>query len=108
MAFGLAVALLSAKVYTATCDFVPQTSNSTGSSRMSSLAALAGININQMQDVKTLSPYVYEKIMNSATFGKELMMTEIDYRKAGRPVSFYEYNTSKEFNKPSAGGYILK
>ncbi len=108
MAFGLAVALLSAKVYTATCDFVPQTSSSTGSSRMSSLAALAGININQMQDVKTLSPYVYEKIMNSATFGKELMMTEIDYRKAGRPVSFYEYNTSKEFNKPSVGGYILK
>ena len=108
MAFGLAVALLSAKVYTATCDFVPQTSNSSGSSRMSSLAALAGININQMQDVKTLSPYVYEKIMNSATFGKELMMTEIDYRKAGRPVSFYEYNTSEEFNKPSVGGYILK
>ena len=108
MAFGLTVALLSAKVYTATCDFVPQTSNSSGSSRMSSLAALAGININQMQDVKTLSPYVYEKIMNSATFGKELMMTEIDYRKAGRPVSFYEYNTSEEFNKPSVGGYILK
>jgi len=108
MVLGLAVAFLSAKVYTASCDFVPQTSNSSGSSKMNSLAALAGINLNQMQDVKTLSPYVYEKIINSATFGKELMMTEIDYEKAGRPVSFFEYNTSEEFNRPSVGGYILK
>ena len=105
---GLLVAVFSAKVYVATCDFVPQTSGSSGSSKMSSLAALAGININQMQDVKTLSPYVYEKILNSTTFGKELMQTELDYEKADRPVSFFEYNTSEEFNKPSVGSYVMK
>lgn len=105
---GLLVAIFSAKVYVATCDFVPQTSGSSGSSKMSSLAALAGINLNQMQDVKTLSPYVYEKILNSTTFGKELMQTELDYEKADRPVSFFEYNTSEEFNKPSVGSYVMK
>lgn len=105
---GLLVAVFSAKVYVATCDFVPQTSGSSGSSKMSSLAALAGINLNQMQDVKTLSPYVYEKILNSTTFGKELMQTELDYEKADRPVSFFEYNTSEEFNKPSVGSYVMK
>lgn len=105
---GLLVAVFSAKVYVATCDFVPQTSGSSGSSKMSSLAALAGINLNQMQDVKTLSPYVYEKILNSTTFGKELMQTELDYEKADRPVSFFEYNTSEEFNKPTVGSYVMK
>ena len=105
---GLLVAVFSAKVYVATCDFVPQTSSSSGSSKMSSLAALAGINLNQMQDVKTLSPYVYEKILNSTTFGKELMQTKLDYEKADRPVSFFEYNTSEEFNKPSVGSYVMK
>ena len=61
-----------------------------------------------MQDVKTLSPYVYENILNSATFRKELMHTKLNYEKADRPVSFYEYNTSEEFNKPGLGKIIMK
>lgn len=105
---GLLVALLSSKAYTAGCDVVPQTSDSGAASRMSSLAALAGINLNQMQDVKTLSPYVYENILNSTTFRKELMHTKLNYEKADRPVSFYEYNTSEEFNKPGVGKIIMK
>ena len=108
MIIGLLVAIFSAKVYTASCDVVPQSSDSSGSSRMSSLAALAGINLNQMQDVKTLSPMVYENIMQSTTFRKELMQTKIDFEKAGRPVSFFEYYTSEEFNKPGVGDYIVK
>lgn len=108
MIIGLLVAIFSAKVYTASCDVVPQSSDSSGASRMSSLAALAGINLNQMQDVKTLSPMVYENIMQSTTFRKELMQTKIDFEKAGRPVSFFEYYTSEEFNKPGVGDYIVK
>ena len=105
---GLLVAIFSSKEYTASCDVVPQTSDASASSRMNSLAALAGINIGQMQDVKALSPLVYENIMASSTFRKELMMTPIDFQKAGRKVTFYEYYTSKEFNKPSIFDYILK
>lgn len=105
---GVLVAIFSKNVYTASCDLVPQTSGSSSSSKMSSLAALAGINLNQMQDVKTLSPYVYENIVNSTTFRKELMNVGLDYEKAGRPVSFLEYNTSEEFSKPSVGDYIAK
>lgn len=105
---GLLIALFSSKAYTAGCDFVPQTSSSTSTSRMSSLAALAGINLNQMDDVKALSPYVYENILNSTTFRKELMHTKLSYEKADRPVSFYEYNTSDEFNKPGVGKIVMK
>lgn len=107
-ALGLLIALFSAKAYTAVCDFVPQTSNSSSTSRMSSLAALADINLNQMDDVKALSPYVYENILNSTAFRKELMQTKLSYEKADRPVSFYEYNTSDEFNKLSFGKILKK
>lgn len=108
MVLGLLVAIFSSKVYTASCDVVPQTSSSSSSSRMSSLAALAGININQAQDIKTLSPFVYENIMKSTTFRKELMQTMIDTEKTDHPISFYEYCTSEELNKPSVLDYILK
>ena len=108
MVFGLLIAIFSSKVYTASCDVVPQTSSSSSSSRMSSLAALAGININQAQDIKALSPFVYENIMKSTTFRKELMQTMIDTEKTDHPISFYEYCTSEELNKPSVLDYILK
>ena len=108
MVLGLLVAIFSSKVYTASCDVVPQSSDSSASSRMSSLAALAGINLNQGQNVKVLSPHVYENIMSSTTFRKELMQTMVNFEKAGRPVSFYEYYTSEEFNKPSVGDYVVK
>ena len=108
MVVGLLVALFSAKVYTASCDVVPQTSRSGASSGMSSLAALAGINLNATQSAESLSPEVYENIMASTTFRKELMQTMIDFEKVDHPVSFFEYYTSKEYNKPSALSYVKK
>ena len=105
---GLLVALFSSKVYTSACDVVPQTSDSSALSRMGSLAALAGINLSQMQDVKSLSPFVYKNIMESTTFRKELMQTPLDFKDIDHPVSFYEYYTNEEYNKSGVGGYILK
>ena len=108
MVIGVFVALFSPKVYTASCDVVPQTSSGSTSSGMSSLAALAGINLNQSMDVKALSPMVYENILKSTTFRKELMQTPIEFEKAGKAVSFYEYYTSEEYNKPGVIGNIKK
>ena len=108
MVLGFLVAIFSSNVFTASCDVVPQISSKSGSSQMKSLAALAGININQSQDVKALSPYVYENIMNSTAFRKELMQTMIDTEKVDHPISFYEYCTSEELNKPSVFDYVLK
>ena len=108
MVLGLLVALFSPKVYTASCDVVPQSSKSSASSGMSSLAALAGINLGQMSAGETLSPNVYANIMSSATFRKELMQTKLDFSEIGHPVSFFDYYTSEEYNKPSVGSYIMK
>lgn len=108
MVLGLLVALFSSKVYTTSCDIVPQTSKGAKGGGMSSLAALAGINLNDGQSGTELSPLVYQNIMNSTSFRKELMQTKIDFEEAGRPVSFYEYYTSEEFNKPTVLSYIMK
>lgn len=105
---GLMVAIFSSKIYTASCDVVPQTSKKSATSSMSSLAALAGIELNQGQDVKSLSPYVYENIIKSTAFRKELIKTPIDFKEADHPISFYEYYTSEEYNKPGVGDYILR
>ena len=109
MVLGLVVALVSPKVFTASCDVVPQTSSSNSAkSQMSSLAKLAGIDLAQDQDGKTLSPYVYENIIKSTKFRKELMQTKIRFEEADRPVSFFEYYTSEEFNKPTVIDYVKK
>ena len=109
MVLGLVVALVSPKVFTASCDVVPQTSDdSSAKSQMSSLAKLAGIDLTQDQNGKTLSPYVYENILKSTKFRKELMQTKIKFEEADRPVSFFEYYTSEEFNKPTVIDYALK
>lgn len=104
---GVLVALFSAKVYTASCDIVPDTSKS-GSSKMSSLAALAGVNLGGGEDVTALSPLVYQNIMNGTSFRKELMQTKIDFEETDKPVSFFDYYTSEEYNKPSVLSYIKK
>lgn len=108
MVLGLFVALFSPKVFTASCDVVPQTSKSGASSSMSSLAALAGINLNAAQSAESLSPEVYENIMGSTTFRKELMQTMIDFEEVGHPVSFFDYYTSEEYNKPGVLSYVKK
>ena len=108
MVLGLLVALFSSKVYTTSCDIVPQTSKGAKGGGMSSLAALAGINLNDGRSGAELSPLVYQNIMNSTSFRKELMQTKIDFEEADRPVSFYEYYTSEEFNKPTVLSYIMK
>ena len=109
MVLGLVVALVTPKVFTASCDVVPQTSSGTSTkSQMSMLAKMAGINISQELDTKTLSPYVYENIMKSTKFRKELMQTKIKFAEVEQPVSFFEYYTSEEYNKPSVIDYIKK
>lgn len=108
MVVGLLVALFSPKVYTASCDVVPQTSDNSKGSQMSAFAKMAGINLSQDQETQTLSPLVYENIMASTKFRKELMQTELNFQEADRPVSFFEYYTSEEFNKPTVIDYVLK
>ena len=91
MVVGLMVALFSAKVFSAGCEIVPQTGNSSSSSSLSSLAALAGIRVNNTGNNSTLSPYVYENIVSSVPFRKDLMYTKIHFAEFEEPITLFDY-----------------
>lgn len=107
MVLGLLVALFSPKVYTTSCLFVPQTSSKGASSSLSSLASLAGINLNQM-NTETLSPMVYPQVLSNIDFRKELMYSKIKFEEIEEPITILDYYTNEEYNKPSAISYVAK
>lgn len=104
---GLVIAILSPKEYTATTTMVPQTS-STGSKLggLSSLAAMAGFNLDMATAGEALSPMVYPQIVSSVPFQLELMNTSFTFSEVGHPVSLYEYYA--EIQKPGALSVISK
>lgn len=108
MVVGLAVALLSPKSFSAGCEIVPQTGSTTTSGSLSSLAALAGIRVNNTGTNSTLSPYVYENIVSSVPFRKDLMYTKIHFAEFEEPITLFDYYFNPEYNKPSVGDYIKR
>lgn len=96
---GVMVALLSPKEYTATSVMVPQLSDKSSKlGGLSSLAAMAGFNLDMQKGGTELSPYVYPQIVKSIPFQLELMNTPFTFSDVDHPVSIFEYYT--EYAKP--------
>ncbi len=105
MVIGLFIALFSPKQYQVTSVVVPQASS--GSSKLgglSSLAAIAGINLNTNSGGAVLSPMIYPRIVQSIPFKKALMQTMLNFKDIDHPVTYYEYYT--QYAKPSVLSYI--
>jgi len=91
---GVLVALLSPKEYTAQTTMVPQTAQSGNKlGGLSSLAAMAGFNLDMTSGTETLSPMVYPQIVQSAPFQLELMNTPFTFSEVSQPISLFEYFT---------------
>ncbi len=89
---GIITALLTPVEYSAWTTMVPQSSKSvTKLGGLSSLAAMAGFNLDMADNAETLSPLVYPQIVNSVPFQLELMETPFRFSKVDHPVSLYEY-----------------
>ncbi len=104
---GVLVAILSPKEYTASSTMVPQLSN--GASKMgglSSLAAMAGFNLNLDNSGQDLSPLVYPQIVQSIPFQLELMNTKFTFENIDTPVSLFDYYTN--YNKPGVLALVKK
>ncbi|KJF43874.1 Wzz/FepE/Etk N-terminal domain-containing protein [Draconibacterium sediminis] len=95
MVLGVAIALLTPKEYTASTTVVPQISDtSTKLGGLSSLAAMAGFNLNDMTGGNSqLSPMVYPQILNSVPFQLELMNTPFRFPGQQDSMSIYTYYT---------------
>lgn len=104
---GLFVAIFSPKVYTSSCTFVPQTAKRTSSS-ISSLAALAGINMGNMSSGETLSPLIYPQILDNIDFKKELMYSKIKFAGYDEPIALIDYYTDPQYAKFNLLGTIKK
>ncbi len=91
---GILIALLSPKEYTAKTSMVPQTSQS-GSKMggLSSLAAMAGFNLDMNSASDDMTPLVYPQIVTSTPFQLELMNTNFSFSGVDHPVSLFEYYT---------------
>lgn len=105
---GLFIALASPKEFTVTSTMIPQSAES-GSSKLgglSSLAAMAGVNLSSGVGGESLSPMVYPKIVQSAPFLIELMDTPFKMAESDQPISLYTYYTA--YKKPGVLGAIKK
>jgi uncharacterized protein involved in exopolysaccharide biosynthesis len=107
---GLFIALFSPVQYTSTCTVVPQTGNRSGSSNLSSVAAIMGVNLGTaMMTEGTLSPNIYPEIIKSVPFTREIMKTEVIVEKSnGQPITLYDYYADKQYREFNLLGAIKK
>lgn len=104
---GVAIALLTPKEYTASSTMVPQLSdNSNKLGGLSSLAAMAGFNMNMDNTTQDLSPMVYPQIVQSVPFQLEIMNTPFNFSDVDHSVTLFEYYT--EYNRPGFLASIKK
>lgn len=106
---GLLIALFSAKEYTASCEFVPQSSKNTSSSSMARLASMAGINMGNLSTgEQLLSPLVYPNVLKSVAFQRELLQTPINIKGEPEKITLLSYLSDEKYKKFSLMGTILK
>lgn len=107
MILGFFVAILSPKEYTASTTIVPQLSDSKSKlGGLSSLAAMAGFNIDMNLQATELSPLIYPEIVQSVPFQLELMETSYTFKDVDHPVSLFEYFMN--YSKPDVLSVVKK
>lgn len=89
---GLFFALFSPKVFTSSTTIVPQVSDPTSKiGGLSSLASLAGFNLNMTTGSTELSPMLYPQIVGSTTFLLEIMNSTYSFEELDKEVTLYDY-----------------
>ncbi len=89
---GLTIALFSNKQYTASATLVPQINSPSGRlGGLSSLASLAGFNLDINSDAFNISPILYPKIINSTSFQLEIMNAKYYFEELQEPETLYNY-----------------
>lgn len=92
--FGLFIALLTPKTYTAGSTFVPMMSSDQKANGLSGLASLAGISLDGSMGGTDISPTLYPEILASVPFKAELAEVMIPYE--GKHYTFKNYALNKQ------------
>lgn len=89
---GLFIAVFSQRQYTTSVTFIPQvneTSKIGGS--LGGLASIAGINLNAVGGHADIPPSLYPRIIQSTSFKKSILETEISISDHPKDITFEEY-----------------
>ena len=95
---GLIAALATEHRYVTKIAFVPQ-SNSSVSSRLSSLASLAGVSLDDGASDGPISPVVYPKVINNLDYLKELAYTPIHFKGYEEPIPLVNWFNDEQYQK---------
>lgn len=90
---GLAVAFTSPKQYKVITTMLPQSDEGGGMKGLSSLAAIAGFDIDLSDNGSDISPVIFPQIMESETFLLNLMHSKYTFKEVKQPISMYDYYT---------------
>ncbi len=105
--FGFIVALSIVKNYTVSSTLAPEVVSRTGGG-LSSLASMAGINLNSMNTPDAVYPELYPDIVRSNNFVAELFSVPVEFtdKKEGRVETDY-YTYLKEYNRAPWWSYVM-
>ncbi len=105
--FGFVVALSIVKNYTVSSTLAPEIVSRSGGS-MSSLAALAGINLNLASTSDAVYPELYPNIVSSNNFIADLFSTPVEFtdKKEGLVQTDY-YTYLKDYNRSPWWSYVI-
>lgn len=96
LVFGVVYALFQPNEFTASATFIPQLSSDVkaGSSSLSGLASLAGINLGGMEGSSDFPPTLYPQVVESVPFKLQLLSSSI--KNNNQELSLREYFLSQE------------
>ncbi len=105
--FGFVVALSIVKNYNVNSTLAPEVVSRSGGN-LSSLASLAGINLNTANTVDAVHPELYPDIVKSNNFVVELFSTPVEFKdkKEGLVTTDY-YTYLKEYNRAPWWSYVM-
>lgn len=95
---GLIAALATEHRYVTKISFVPQY-NTSVSGRLSSLASLAGISLDDGASDGPISPVVYPKVINNLDLLKELAYTPIHFNGYAEPIRLIDWYNDEQYQK---------
>lgn len=94
------------KKYPTTAILAPEIAQKSGSN-LSSLAAIAGINISNAVMTDAMYPDIYPEIVNSIPFNVELLSMPVSFERKDETIETDLYTYLKEYQKGSWWGYVI-
>jgi uncharacterized protein involved in exopolysaccharide biosynthesis len=90
---GLFIAFTTPRQYKVVTTMLPQSDEGVRMGGLSSLAAIAGFDIDLSDNGSEISPVIYPQIMESETFLLDLMHTKYTFKELKQPTSLFDYYT---------------